>query len=164
MCWGRCQSTVLTVTVDTAPLLYLATQFRSQIEAVPLELRPEAMRAFPMGCCGDASLLLGTFLIDQGIVGFDYVCGERGDRSQNTWVSHAWLQSREFIIDITADQFSDAPSAIIVMVPSTWHTTFDVKPSKPGDFRHWRGYGAEMLAPMYERIKAKIAQETASTR
>lgn len=139
---------------DLIVLRQHAETVHAAIEAVPPAERPEGMRRFPAGGCGDASLLLGAYLADRGIKGFEYVCAARGDKREDTWTSHAWLQLRECIIDITAGQFEDAPAAIVVADSSPWHLTFRVDRFYPADFRVWSGPG--MLRVMYGRILARI--------
>lgn len=139
-------------TMDTVRILEIARQFRTAIESIPPEARPIGMQCFPRGACGDAALLFGALLVDRSIPGFEYICGERGSKSDNTWVSHAWLQRNDLVVDLTADQFSDAPADVIVASPSTWHMQFSTAPGQESDFRKWSGYGAELLYPMYARV------------
>lgn len=139
-----------------AALIDLATRFREAIEAVPTHHRPIGLQSFPRGACGDASLLLGAWLADEGVGGIRYICGERGLRADNTWTSHAWLQREACVVDITADQFADAPSPIVVADPSPWHHGFEAARPKESDFRLWSGYGADLLRPMYARIRERL--------
>lgn len=60
---------------DLKRALNLATRFRAAIEAVDKGL-PLALAHFPRGSCGDAVPLLGTYFIENGLHGFDYICGE----------------------------------------------------------------------------------------
>jgi hypothetical protein len=86
----------------------LAGAFRSAIVGMDRERLPATFREFPRGACGDAALLLGTFLKEQGEGSFQYVCGWREG------YSHAWLEADGIIIDITADSFPDRSDALIV--------------------------------------------------
>jgi hypothetical protein len=137
-------------------LLQLATRFYAAIESLPPEDRTIGLLDFPDGSCGDASLLFGAYLIDKGVTGFMYVCGQCGDHSQGTWTTHAWLQKERLIIDITARQFSDAPSPIIVEDPSPWHDGFITDPPSPSDFRQGSGIGVEDMKKVYLRLKTKM--------
>lgn len=119
------------------------------------------MQKFPRGACGDSSLLLGAYLKDLGISGFSYISASRGDCVLNTWTSHAWLQSGVCVIDITAGQFPDAPSKIIVASPSPWHLSFDAEEPSESDFRLWSGYGADILHPMYGLLLEALKHEEA---
>lgn len=140
---------------DLERLRQHAQRVRTAIAAVPPAQRTHGLRAFPAGACGDASLLLGAHLADHGIKGFEYVCGERGDKRHDTWTSHAWLQRGTCIIDITADQFDDAPAAVIVAQPSPWHASFRVGRSpEPADFRAYTGPG--LLHVMYARMRQHL--------
>lgn len=130
----------------------MAIRFRTAIESIPPEARPIGMRSFPRGACGDTALLFGAFLVDRAIPGFKYICGERGSQANNTWTSHAWLQRDDLVIDLTADQFPDAPAGVIVSGPSLWHMQFSTEQGQESDFRKWSGYGADLLHPMYSRV------------
>jgi hypothetical protein len=142
--------------MDISRLLEIARQFRTVIEHIPVERRPIGMQQFPRGACGDASLLLGAYLADLGIEGFQYICGERGSMSDDSWTSHAWLQLGECVIDITADQFADAPAGVIVSESSEWHRQFETEKPSPSDFRVWNGFGADILLPFYKQITNQI--------
>lgn len=140
-------------------LVELSTKFYKAIEAIPIERRPVGMQSFPMGACGDASLLLGAYFKDHELTGFKYVCGERGSRNDDTWTTHAWLQCGTCVVDITAGQFPDAPSSILVADPSAWHAVFETDLPQESDFRLWSGHGAEILSPMYKKILAHLASD-----
>jgi hypothetical protein len=130
----------------------VAERVRRAIEKIPPGQRGSSLRLFPSGTCGDASLLLGAFLADQGVAGFEYVCGERGSKQEDTWTSHAWLRRGPLVIDITADQFADAPAAVIVESPSVWHEeSFRIGSTpEPADFRAYRG--PDVLHVIYARM------------
>jgi hypothetical protein len=61
--------------------------------------------------------LLGQYLVDSGLGEWTYCSGVLPD-SGNT---HAWLEQDGVLVDITADQFSDVDSPVIVTVDSKWH-------------------------------------------
>ena len=88
----------------------LARQFRNAIEAAicagdPKVIEDICFSKFPTGCCGDASSLLGQFLLDHNILTY-YVCGTYRDKSFENEQSHAWLLTDDqAIVDITGDQF-----------------------------------------------------------
>lgn len=67
---------------------------------------------FPKGCCGNVSHILGCFLISQGYKNVRYVAGERTVNDQ--YQIHAWLEWDGWIIDITADQFADGSSVLLM--------------------------------------------------
>ena len=58
--------------------------------------------------------------MDNGYGEFDYILGAYDD-SIETEQSHAWLEKDGLIIDITADQFSDIHSEVIITKDHTWH-------------------------------------------
>lgn len=139
-----------------AQLEKLARQMRAAIEALPREALPLTMASFPAGACGDTSLLLGAYFKDMGVLGFEYICGTRGNQQDNTWTSHAWLSNGALIVDITADQFEDAPSKIIVVEHSLWHATFTTEPGQSSDFRDWSGPGVDPLHSMYRVLRPSL--------
>jgi hypothetical protein len=77
-------------------------------------------RDFPRGSCGDTSILLGEYLSELGYGEWSYVPGVRG-RS-----THAWIEQRGVIVDITADQFEDMDEPVIVTTSRDWHGQFRV--------------------------------------
>ncbi|WP_156521327.1 hypothetical protein [Halothiobacillus diazotrophicus] len=134
----------------------LARKMRAAIEALPREALPTPMSSFPAGSCGDASLLLGAYFKDSGVLGFEYICGDRGSQQDNTWTSHAWLSNGPLIVDITADQFEDAPAKIIVSEHSLWHATFTTEKGQNSDFRAWSGPGTYHLHTMYQVLRPSL--------
>jgi len=85
--------------VDLKKVYSKASAFRKAIESLGVEKLGLLFRAFPAGCCGNTSLMLGAYLSTEGLGEFDYVSGIRGKQS------HAWLEKEGIIVDITSDQF-----------------------------------------------------------
>ncbi len=118
----------------------IAQAVRSAIEMIPRDRLPFTFKSFPRGACGDTALVLGTYLEeDCDIRGFEYVCGDRGSKLNEDWSSHAWLERDGLFVDITADQFADAPSSIIVEMSSPWHTSFQNVERMKSNFHSWSG-------------------------
>lgn len=105
----------------------LAERFRDAIERCDRRDLPVTFECFPLGSCGDATLLLAKYLKINGHDGFAYICGVREEQS------HAWLGRRSLIIDITGDQFSDNPNAVFVGENSRWHAQFSIDSEHPAD-------------------------------
>ncbi|TIR50591.1 MAG: hypothetical protein E5X53_18825 [Mesorhizobium sp.] len=101
----------------------LATRFREALESFERQTLPIQFREFPRGSCGDTSLLLGTYLQEQGQGEFTYICGLRGEGHLRR--SHAWIERDGLTVDITADQFEDAGAAVIVARQSAFHLSFE---------------------------------------
>ncbi len=99
-------------------LNHAATQLRDLIMKTKKNSLPITLQDFPNGACGDAALLLGHHLAELGHGEFRYYLGWRYGRS------HAWLQSRSVIVDITADQFEDFDDPVFVSDWSSWHEEF----------------------------------------
>jgi hypothetical protein len=114
-----------------------ATAFRAAIERCDRRALPIGFECFPRGSCGDTTLLLGTYLTEQGLGAFEYVYAQRGrrDADQPTWQSHAWLRQGPLIVDITADQFPEVAEPVIVTSSSSWHETFQQEVRHSADFR-----------------------------
>ncbi len=118
---------------EFAEIEEMAKRFRQALETLTKEQYPSAWKGtFPKGTCGEVALMLGAYLNDKGIEGLQYICGERADIP-----SHAWLARVNLCIDITADQFSDAPGSVVVANPSPWHATFTWSTPNIADFREY---------------------------
>ena len=142
---------------DLATIRSIAQRMRFALETLPFRNRFLTLEPFPKACCGDASLLLGAYLVDQGHTGFRYICGERGEMHGGTWTSHAWLANGPLIVDITADQFPDGPGAVIVSRRSLWHAQFEVEYGAESEFRRYSGPGVIHLHQAYAALTATLA-------
>ena len=100
--------------------------------------------------------MLGAVLADHGVHGFEYVSAERGQAGDGTWTSHGWLVCGSLIVDITADQFPDAPAAVIVARDSVWHAQFTVKYTRPSDFRATYSPGNGDLQTLLAKLKPML--------
>lgn len=106
--------------MDIEQIRKAATDFRNAIEACTSKL-DFAFNLFPSGSCGDTTAMLGTYLIVKYLGEFQYMSGNYGKRESGNWSSHAWLQSIELVIDITAGQFPEITEKVIVKKESEWH-------------------------------------------
>ncbi|MBR4575084.1 MAG: hypothetical protein IKO16_09250 [Lachnospiraceae bacterium] len=116
------------------------------------------LRDFPIRSCGDASILVGESLINNGFENLWYVCGthypDNGDNEENFQgiQSHAWISvgnpfdNRSIIVDITGDQFKndleynyyDEP---VYVGPIDWfHLRFEYEQSDVHEFNGINGY------------------------
>ena len=144
-------------TMSKLELYSLVLRFRNTLINTDINARPVGLQDFPSGACYDSSMLLGTYLRDQGLLGFLCCSGERGCRSNNSWVSHTWLQKAELIIDITASQFSDCAQEIIVSDSSIWHKSFSVNSQRCSDFRQSSDIADRNLCSIYWEILRCLA-------
>jgi len=98
------------------------------------------MQSFPLGQCGMVTRLLGAYLEDLHLGTFDYITGGRIDPDERDKEprSHAWLHKDGLIVDVTADQFEDQPSPVIVTRDASWHEAFDqdLENYGPASFRN----------------------------
>lgn len=97
---------------------------------------------FPSGCCGDATDLLGLYLLQHKGLGSEYVCGV--GLGENSNQSHAWLHCNGYIIDITADQFNEdgyeLPS-VIIEKQSSFHELFHETTSRISNISYFKDTG-----------------------
>ena len=85
---------------DTQRIRKLACEYRKAIEDAKADgcfISDTPMKDFPRGCCGDASDLIGEYLLRNGIDDLYYVCGmhypNTGDDEADFQgkQSHAWI-------------------------------------------------------------------------
>lgn len=98
-------------------LTQLAKAFKKAFDDSDLSQAPGFLQNFPSGCCSWATIFIGHYL--------KYECGLSLKRIHSArrinGDQHEWLIVNGIIIDITADQFDDAPSPVIVETDSEWH-------------------------------------------
>lgn len=123
-----------------------ALGFRTAILRCPKESLPVALRQFPKGSCGDASLLLAMYLSTKKLEPLQYIVGVK--RRQ----SHAWLQLDDIIIDITADQFDESKDAVIVTKDDGWHKTFKIRTKHVADIGVYDRGTKMVLSSAYDAI------------
>ena len=133
----------------------LVLAFRAAILSIPSSQRPLGLSKFPSGACGDTSLLLGAYLNDLGEPGYSYAVGCRGSHASDTQQTHAWLQRQNLVIDLTCDQFNDAPSGFVFQ-NSSWHQQFREIEFFDADFRNWHGDSLYELGRFYSKIRSKL--------
>jgi hypothetical protein len=133
-----------------------AKEFRAGIENIDTSFLPHTMRSFPIGSCGDTSLLLGTYFIEKGFGQFSYICRSFDSDSFN-FNSHAWIQKENLFVDITADQFPEIREKILVAYNSKWHLKF-TEPVLDGlaDYRIYDIRTKSTLDSVYREIVKNI--------
>jgi hypothetical protein len=109
------------VAIHLSEIWQCAHDFRVALERCPRDRLPD-MPPFPRGWCADASALLGQFMTDQKIAGWQLVTGSHRLRRDE----HAWISRGTLLVDITADQFGDGQPPVIVSTRSQWHEEFDI--------------------------------------
>lgn len=132
-----------------------AKEFRSAIEKCSHHLGI-SFETFPKGSCGDVAVLLGTYLNNLGYGEFQYMLGDYGSREDNSWSSHAWIQSNSLVVDITADQFSEVDVKIIVSTTSFWHRLLKGKAQHKADIEIYDQATKLKLKKMYKTILDNI--------
>lgn len=136
--------------LDLDRIKHLAGQFRKAIEACDQAHLPSTFQDFPAGACGDATLLLGKFLEQNGFGHFDYVFGAQAGKT------HAWLQKADLFVDITADQFADNDHRVIVEYASAWHNLFQEELKYTADFENYGDVMRDEFRAAYNIIAARL--------
>jgi len=105
-----------------------ASFIRQRIEKHHIELVEIGYKMFadfPEDCCDFSSIFLGSYLIEKKVC-----CSEDITVYFNNWdptyeYGHTWLLVKgRWLIDITADQFDNIHSSIIVQEDSLFHKSF----------------------------------------
>lgn len=129
-----------------------AQEFRAAIEQMEISEFPGSsfFESFPSGCCSDTSELFAKYLSENGVK-VEYVCGinECGQ-------SHAWIELENYIIDLTADQFTDVSSKITITQERIWHTQFMIEERRIADFESINDFNSRRLRLIYDNILKKI--------
>jgi hypothetical protein len=128
----------------------LAYQFRKAILRCEVGKLPISLKSFPIASCGDASLLLGKYLQQNGITDVRYISG------WNDTGSHAWLLVDGFIVDITADQFLEISEDVIITDNNIWHTQFEINTNHVADFEMYDDHTKSWMRSTYSYILTKI--------
>lgn len=130
---------------------------RKAIENYPKAKRDIGLHSFPNGACGHASAILGQCLKDFLDIEFDYVAGKFKEIENSP--SHAWLQNKDFTVDITADQFEDIDIKVWVTAKSKWHQDLEGKVLHTATFKHYDIGAMIPLKPFYEKLKGTIEND-----
>ena len=141
----------------------LSTEFRCAIEEAQKQGEFEKdflFSRFPRGCCGDTCILLGQFLLMNGIDSW-YVCGNYYG-ANGSFQSHAWLNvGDELIVDITGDQFRNKTIFLKYNIPvyigqvDSFHKLFVVERRnvrKSAPLSSWDCIDPNRLPDLYQRI------------
>jgi hypothetical protein len=101
----------------------VAEKIRRAIDRTIYPDQNHFMRGFPHRCCHHACKILAMYFYDHTDLGiFEIVDGEFNEEP------HQWLERDGVIVDISADQFGDLPTAIVTR-NSNWHAAFKRKPN-----------------------------------
>ena len=83
---------------------------------------------------------------------FDYVVGIR-ERDE---CSHVWLEQGSIIVDITADQFEEIESEVIITTDGSWYQQFKEEERHDADYRHYDARTVSGLDDSYIHVLTKI--------
>jgi len=140
-------------------LTRLANAFRNAFEIADLSQSPGFLPNFPSGCCSWASLFIGHYLRSECSISPQRIISARHTNGGQ----HEWLILNGIIIDITADQFDDAPSPVIVETNSEWHARF--QGGEISDLLPVSDYDNELIyldkqkpSDVYEMIVTKVRE------
>ncbi len=148
---------------DKNYLLKLAHEFRQAFETVDLSRAPGLLPHFPHGCCMWATIFIGNFLQDEYGLSAQHVGADHRRIDGN---NHEWVMVNGISIDITADQYLDAPSGIIVESNSQWHKGWPVSEVKDVksiyEYDHIVSQRNQLPSEIYSVIKLRVRDALAS--
>ncbi|MGG5412752.1 hypothetical protein [Edwardsiella tarda] len=104
----------------------LANRTREFIQSNCKKLNLHRVGRFPKGSCETSSLLLGKILSDQ--FPYENIYFVQGENRLNE-ETHFWVQARDLIFDITADQFQEIRQPMIgesLLTMSCYFTTTEI--------------------------------------
>ena len=81
---------------------------------------------FPSNCCEFSSMMFARFLIEEQGYNFTDILMVKGQCKKAHHQLHLWLEVKEYVCDMTAGQFHDAPERIIIAKRSFWHNQFQI--------------------------------------
>ncbi|MEQ1107238.1 hypothetical protein [Acinetobacter seifertii] len=107
---------------------------------------PVIWQVFPRNFCEEASSLLLMILQQEGINDFKIM---KGTNIEDKNEAHFWLESEEYVIDLTAHQFKGitSPFMLIEKIKYPLNKIFSLDIHEVVDFENWSGL---------ERYKPKI--------
>lgn len=132
-----------------------ASRLRAAFDAAA-DLVSVSFALFPRGACGDAAILLGQYLEDSGLGVWTYVSGSaRADTPVHG--THGWIEQDGVIAEITADQFDDVTTPVIVTTDRRWHDQFQRigGSGHPANLTGWTGAKGALTAD-YRRLVARL--------
>lgn len=112
------------MTMDIDQLNTIAARMRRAFELYAAGTTDTMFEGFPRATCGPVAELIGRYLNEAFGLDAQYVEAWRSDG----W-SHAWVIVDDILVDITADQFGQAP--VIVTRDSPWHQDWQMERPRP---------------------------------
>ncbi|NOQ93513.1 MAG: hypothetical protein GQ547_02630 [Methylophaga sp.] len=112
-------------------LLSISSKYRKQLQS----FTTGDLAGFSGGTCDISSIMLGHYLYSQGFENIMVIYAVRwkidpayGDNKTQSSYTHTWLKvNNHYIVDITADQFPDCKTEVIVTTQSNFHDSFEEK-------------------------------------
>jgi hypothetical protein len=95
--------------LDMASIQHYCINIRNAI--LFIKDKSAQFRDFPKGCCRDITLISSLYLEENGCSGITYCSRE----FTSLLSSHAWLEYKGFIVDLTADQFNNEFPGILII-------------------------------------------------
>jgi hypothetical protein len=136
---------------------------RFAIEDSPKWLRSGLLDGFPSMCCRPASQLLARYLLTVARAPMvHFVSGRRHGQPWcrgGGWQTHVWIEAAGLTVDITGDQYEEAPASVIVAERSEWHETFQVRrPMTYSETMQMEGLEARRFEKVYQELLATMRQ------
>ena len=126
-------------------------KIRSAFERIDKSNLPITFKNFPRGACGDTCEVLAEILKELGYGKFQYVTGRRENGN-----SHAWLQQKNLVIDITADQFEEISTPIYIGPLNSWYQEFEVQQDHEAGYNRLDTHSKAELSSVHLKITAEL--------
>jgi hypothetical protein len=137
------------MTMDIEQLRVLAARIRRAFELYAGNTPDPMFEGFPRATCGPTAELIARYLRE--VCGLDAQCVEA--HCPDGW-THAWVVVGDIIVDITADQFAQAP--VIVTRDSPWHGKWEADDPRPPNCtrKQWPMYPEEAWKALVAAMSA----------
>ncbi|GHJ45846.1 hypothetical protein Cs7R123_31880 [Catellatospora sp. TT07R-123] len=133
----------------------IAARYRRAIlDSSPHLVELGVMNNFPAGACGQACLLLGEHLWSRGQGLWRLASGMRP--GEGPIVTHSWLVRDGLVVDITADQFDDVDTPVVVTLDDAWYQPWDRLGSRWARLDGTSGQDTPSLRQAYDHIDAVL--------
>ncbi len=138
----------------SSPIFQYAKRFRQAIEKLTTNdiIESQWFGEFPKGCCGDTTMLLARYLLENQAIQTKYQWGIFNKQT------HAWLEleRNKMIIDITADQFDDVDEEVVFTDNKEWYEKFKNSNIPNAAFTEFQGPNKVRLEKLYSKIIKNI--------
>jgi len=142
---------------ENGKLLAQVKNFRLALDKCLIVGGCGSLAGFPKGCCREATILLGRYLVNAGYEPLKV----RYANLKHPPPTHMWIEYNDLIIDISADQFcgkKDEPA--IVTSDQSWHSSSFPDPKSLPFSEFLQDFGENYrrkMAGLYEEISGYLS-------